>query len=251
MYNATAGEVPQFPRTTSPVSFTYCNRRIHRGKLFNAVVDLEFTYLFMQRDVCSSAGVWNHLFSPDKPQVESVLADFRKFSGKVDILYNLTAFSFRCRAFWDKYMGILVLLYDEAHYEKLLRANSRKKAFRNIAGHWNEFSLPIQKCLGKVLYDRRVNSDQDDRVTEILKDAVVLFPHPFLDMFFLLLRELDAIRTAEAHGAGMLRKWSLSMLPLERTRDFGLINHWNLANSFVKALRETVLAFAVAPRQQG
>ena len=69
----------------------------------------------------------------------------------------------------------------------------------------------------------------------------IAFPSPFIETFLELIENLDIIRTAEAHGTGMLRKWSLSTLPLEKTRDFGLINHWNMANDFMKALQKTLL----------
>ena len=47
--------------------------------------------------------------------------------------------------------------------------------------------------------------------------------------------------TAEAHGAGTLRKWSFAMLPLHESKDAWLINHWNIATGFTHALRRTLL----------
>ena len=221
--------------------YSYCQGHCSNEKLFNAVIDLEFTYLFMMRDCGSSAGVWNQRFSPDKPQVETVLKDFNKFSGKMDILYHLTSFSFRCRAFWDKYMGILILLYDEKNYDRYCEARSRKNMFKKIAKQWSTFSPHIQKCLAKVLHDRQVQVGPRNKTTELPKDDALPFPDPFLSIMSELIEELDNIRTAEAHGTGRLRKWSLSMFPLDKSRDFGLINHWNIANSFMHAFRQTIL----------
>ena len=221
--------------------YSYCQTHCANGQLFNAVVDLELTYLFMKRDCDSSAGIWNQWFSPDKPQVETVLKDLNKFSGKMDILYHFTSFSLRCRAFWDKYMGTLILLYDAKNYDRYFKARSRKNAFIKIAQQWDVFSPHIQKCLAKVLHDQRIHAGLRDKTTELLKDYSIPFPYPFLSTMPALIEALDNIRTAEAHGTGMLRKWSLAMFPLDKSRDFGLINHWNIANSFMHSLRRTIL----------
>ena len=189
--------------------YSYCQRHCANEKLFYAVIDLELTYLFMNRDCGSSAGVWNQWFSPDKPQAENVLNNLNKFSGKMDILYHLTSFSFRCRAFWDKYMGILILLYDEKKYDRYFKARSRKNTFIKIAEQWDNFSPHIQKCLGELLRNQRIHAGLKDKTTELLKDYAIPFPYPFLKSMTALIDALDNIRTAEAHGTGMLRKWSL------------------------------------------
>ena len=213
--------------------YSYCQTHCANGQLFNAVVDLELTYLFMKRDCDSSAGIWNQWFSPDKPQVETVLKDLNKFSWKMDILYHFTSFSLRCRAFWDKYMGTLILLYDAKNYDRYFKARSRKNAFIKIVEQWDVFSPHIQKCLAKVLHDQRIHAGLRDKTTELPKDYSIPFPYHFLSTMPALIEALDNIRTAEAHGTGMLRKWSLAMFPLDKSRDFGLINHWNIANSFM------------------
>ena len=51
---------------------------------------------------------------------------------------------------------------------------------------------------------------------------------------------VDAVRTPEAHGSGFLRKWTLANLPIDRSRDFSLMNHWNNGNEFMQALRMTI-----------
>jgi len=51
------------------------------------------------------------------------------------------------------------------------------------------------------------------------------FPDPFLGILGEIVNQVDAVRTPEAHGAGLLRKWTLANLPLDRSRDFGLMNH--------------------------
>ena len=82
------------------------------GKLLNAYVDLELTYLFTMKDSLLAGGAYNRLHDRGKIALGSVLDDFELFSGKLDVLYALSALSFRMRAFWDKYLGVLFLLYE-------------------------------------------------------------------------------------------------------------------------------------------
>ncbi len=217
--------------------YSHCQEHCGSGRLFNAVIDLEFTYLFMHMDVCRCAGIWNERFSPKHPQADSVLHDLNKFSGKMDILCSFNSFAFRCRSFWDKYLGIMILLYEEEKYDQYSKGLSRKKAFRKIATEWSEISPHFRTSLERTVVDL----SQESRKNTILSKEGIPFPSPFIEMLLDLIESLDIVRTAEAHGTGMLRKWSLSTLPLEETRDFGLINHWNIANTFMKALRKTLL----------
>ena len=234
------------PKNYLTTVFSYSQNHGADGRLFNAVVDLEFTYLFMRRDVRASAGMWNERFSPKHPQVDSILHDFHKFSGKMDILYSLNSFAFRCRAFWDKYLGLLILLYDEEKYDRYFKGQSRKKAFQKIARIWTDLSPHFRTCLAETLDNLRSQSGiKTNLVTESTIEDIP-FPSPFIEILLNLIEGLDSIRTAEAHGTGVLRKWSLSTLPLDKTRDFGLIDHWNMANRFMKALQKTVLDRAAA-----
>ena len=221
--------------------YSYCQNHCADGRLFSAVIDLEFTYLFMRRDVNTSARIWNERFSPKHPQVDSILNDFHSFSGKMDILYSLNSFAFRCRAFWDKYLGILILLYDEEKYDQYSKGQSRKRAFKRIASAWTELSPHIRTCLSKTVYDLRSQSETKTTLATELSGQAIPFPSPFIEILLDLIDRLDLVRTAEAHGTGMLRKWSLSTLPLEKTQDFGLINHWNIANGFMGALHKALL----------
>ncbi|MGB3298010.1 MAG: hypothetical protein WBA76_07055, partial [Phormidesmis sp.] len=117
------------------------------SKIFTSVMDLELTYLFMMKDVMKAGGVWNQRFSKGKLEGGSILDDYGKFRGKVDILEGFTSFTYRCRAFWDKYMGLLVLIYSPDDYEKYCSAKSRKNKFRTICSKWENFSPEIQKSL--------------------------------------------------------------------------------------------------------
>ena len=224
--------------------FSFSRNHEPGGKLLAAVVDLELTYLFMQRDSHAAAGVWNTVFSPAKSQPTSVLDRFDTFSGKVDILYNFTSFSMRCRSFWDKLMGILFLMYDSDNYERFLKARSRKGFFDRKARSWQTVSPHIRQCLIKEYHNilslaaKRGIPDHGmgNSSSSILGEVMPVFPQQLVR----IIDSLDEIRTAEAHGTGALRKWSLAMLPLHESKDFGLLNHWNIANSFMHHLRRAL-----------
>ena len=211
------------------------------GRIFSALIDLEMTYLFMAKDVTKSAGGWNQNFTPGKLEGGSVLDDYNKFHGKVEILDALSSFTFRSRAFWDKYMGILVLIKDPENYQKYCKAKSRKKTFKKIAAEWSDFPIKVQEALLHTLQRHEIYALSKEQLKE-----GTFYPVTFLDVLFTYIEQLDnQYRTPEAHGTGVLRKWSLSMLPLEHSRDFDLLGHWNIVNSMVRGLREHLVEQAI------
>ena len=109
------------------------------GKLLNAYVDLELTYLFMMKDSIFAGGTHNRLHDTGKIELGSVLNDFDLFAGKMNILYSLSAFSFRIRAFWDKYMGVLFLLYESQKYEEYIKSKSRKNSLLSMLRSGQKF----------------------------------------------------------------------------------------------------------------
>ena len=222
--------------------YTLSRMRRQDRRLLWAVIDFELTYLSMMRDVHGAADVWAGRFSPASPKPASVLDDFHAFAGKLDILYNMTSFTLRCRAFWDKAMGILFLLYDDSNYQAFTGSASRKRFFQKRAGSWPPLSSHLLKSLDKV--------DVVDLAAQPgLPDLAISPPHrprvasnpPFQEHLSRIIHTLDNVRTAEAHGAGTLRKWSFAMLPLHESKDAWLINHWNIATGFTHALRRTLL----------
>lgn len=215
--------------------------RINRRMLW-AVIDFELTYLSMMRDVDGAVNVWVGRFNPARPKPASVLEDFSAFAGKLDILHNMTSFALRCRAFWDKAMGILFLIYDDSNYEAFAGSSSRKRFFRKRATDWPPLSPHVLESLNRV--------DVGDLVAQPgLPDLALRPPSlpssasipPFHEHLVQIVDTLDTVRTAEAHGAGTLRKWSLAMLPLHESKDAWLVNHWNIATGFTHALRRALL----------
>lgn len=231
----------------------HCDDSRINGKLLHGYIDLGLTYLFMMKDVYQAGGKQNQLQDMGKIASGSVLKDFQLFCGKMDILDSLSSFSFRNRAFWDKYFGMLFLLYEWKKYEKFINAKSRKKYFVENARVWTGFSVNFRKRLTNVVRTWLIHSGRTDAAREIDKlNFIVEFPDPFLTLMSEVIEMSDAIRTPEAHGSGFLRKWSLANIPTDRSRDFSLINHWNVSNEFMHALRATIgdhLAQNSSPRR--
>ena len=219
--------------------------RTHRqdGRLLWAVIDLELTYLSMMRDVHGAAGVWNVRFNPASPKPASVLDDPYAFAGKLDILHNMTSFALRCRAFWDKAMGILFLLYDNSSYEAFTQSSRRKRFFNKRASSWPSLSSHLLKSLDKVdVVDLATQPGLPDRAISPPYSPRVASNPPFHEHLTQIIDTLDnKVRTAESHGAGTLRKWSFAMLPLHESKDAWLFNHWNIATGFTHALHRTLL----------
>ncbi len=237
--------IPSIPVDLFAAVYTLASTGRTDRRLLWAVIDLELTYLSMMRDVHGAAGVWAGRFSPSRSKPASVLDDFSAFAGKLDVLHNMTSFALRCRAYWDKAMGILFLLYDDSSYDRFAGASSRKRFFRKHAAGWPP--LPPQ------LLDALSNIDVADLAAQPGLPDLAITPRslpsadsipPFHEHLVQIIDTLDRVRTAEAHGAGTLRKWSLAMLPLHESKDAWLINHWNIANGFTHRLRRTLLDLA-------
>ena len=214
------------------------------GRLLHACVDLELTFLFMMKDLDLAAGTHNQLHDRGKiaSASASVLEDFELFSGKATILYAFLSLSSRTRAFWDKYMGVLFLLYDWEKSEKFFGAKkSRKKCFLKSARTWPKISLHFRKCLTNIVRTRLIHSERREVAEEIdnLK-FIVEFPDPFLEILDAEIEKVNNIRTPEVHGSGSLMNWSFANFPIDKSKDFALINHWNVANEFMQALRATI-----------
>ena len=142
-------------------------------------------------------------------------------------------------------MGVLFLLHDEDNYDRFMGAKSRKRFFERHAKSWTAVSPHIRQCLTKAyddIPDSMLNRGPPDRalgapLSGTRREVEPVFPGDLVR----LIDALDRIRTAEAHGTGTLRKWSLAMQPLHESKDFSLIHHWNIANSFMHHVRRALL----------
>ena len=134
--------------------YIYCRNHQPDGRLFVAILDLELTYLSMERDRLEHAGIWNLQFAPPRPLPDDVLHKADVFAAKFDILHASTGFAVRCRAFWDKAIGILFLLYDQPSYQSFAKADKRLRFFRQRAAHWPPISAHLANTLNKIDVDK-------------------------------------------------------------------------------------------------
>ena len=197
------------------------------NRLFAAAYDLEITFLFMEVDTCEAAGTHNLQFAPGRAHEDSVpLLDDAAFGGKMDNLGHLTAFALRCRAFWDKVMGVLFLLCEPAKYEAFTRASRRKRFFAKNAAEWPDPPPHLLRFL------------EDSNFRGL--DPNPRFPH----ILERVMEHLDGIRTAEAHGTGTLRKSTLGTVPIDESGHASLLAHYNIALGTMRALRRTLEGLA-------
>lgn len=165
------------------------------GRVFTSLLDIYLNLHMIYLDLTSVGGTWNSNFSKGKLEGGSVLDSNAKFFGKMDIHRFASAFILRYRAIWDKIMGLLLLLFLPSAYDGFSKSKSKKKSFREAA-------LKIDEI-----------------------------PHEFVAGLLEALEKFDnKFRTAEAHGTGALRKWSLTMEGFEDNPMFELIGHWNFLN---------------------
>lgn len=139
------------------------------GRLFSAILDLKITYAFVFIDyqrIVPGLKVINQKETPD------VLADSMSFKEKMNLLHGHIDMAIRYRSFYDKFMGVLVLLLCPDKYNKFASARSHKSDFRKLMeGH--------------------IDSEN-------------------LDSLYTIISGLDNdFRTAEAHQTGRMRKWVL------------------------------------------
>jgi hypothetical protein len=137
------------------------------GRIMAALVDLKLTFHFFANDFSYAGGVFNEQLH------EKVLAgrtEAQIVASKILFLRYLNAFVLRCRSFWDKAMGLMVLALNQDEYENFLSSHSRRAAFKKaMQNHLAEESVASIDTLIGVLDDK--------------------------------------FRTAEAHQTGTLRTW--------------------------------------------
>lgn len=214
-------------------------------------------------DVQTPGGLWNQVLSADYSD-KTILTDFSTFRARMAILDSFNSMALRLRACWDKYMGILVLLHETDMYDAYFSASSRTRKFKTLAKGWASSIAPdILRAITTVTRNWIVYATTNMRNNPTLPDADITavnqvleylnhnnleFPEPALDQMLTHIRLVDQIRTAEAHGPGLLRKWSLASLPPGASRDFSLYNYWNDFLHYMSGLHKTLSALVVDVR---
>jgi hypothetical protein len=130
----------------------------------------------------------------------SILDSDLEFFARIDFHRVCSSFILRYRALWDKIMGFLVLTFIPQKYKDYENAKSRKRTFKKIV-------------------NTLIESDTEKhRVFNIFAEEII----PILEGFD------NVYRTPEAHGTGVLRKWSFSNLSFQDDPSFDLIlDYWN------------------------
>ena len=220
-------------------AFIYSQNHPSGGRLMNAIVDLELIHLFMYKDSHIAGGTWNNLSSlnlSNKP----ILTDITSFSSRVDILYVLNSFALRCRAFWDKYMGLLVLLCDESKYDIYCGSRSKKRTFKKMAENWTNLPKSIRLATIDITKLLMITLKSERNFSKELELEILSVPKCSVDLIDFIITSLDSLRTPEDHGAGTLRKSILSTMSVDVSKGFQLLHHWNFSIYYVKSLRQTI-----------
>lgn len=196
-YSKTAFQTP-LPHISLIDAYDYLQARSDGGRVFTALLDLQINSLLVFADIYSMGATWNRLFSKGKLEGGSVLDSRIKFDGKMEIHRSNTSFVLRYRAIWDKIMGLMILMHTPVQYENFMKAKSRKKEFIKIA---------------------KASKFADEVFLNNLEELLTSFDNKF--------------RTAEAHGSGVLRKYSFVMESLEKNPQIELVEYWNKVNQFL------------------
>lgn len=139
------------------------------GRLFSAILDLKITFALVFIDFRRTFHWFEAVNSKESP---SILTDANVFKEKITLLHDNIDMAIRFRTFYDKFMGVLVLLLCPEKYKSYLKADSHKKFFlKNMSGY--------------------IESE-------------------LLNSIFATISCLDErYRTAEVHQTGRMRKWVL------------------------------------------
>ena len=172
-------------------AFDYCMVLKENGpKLFAALLDLKITIAFLFIDGVKYAPDFNALNRKDGI---NILEDEALFNKKMKMLHHNIDLAIRYRAFYDKFMGVTVMLLKPIKYEDYNNAKSRKKLFPDL-----------------------VKGLLDDKSIATLIEQVT-----YLD---------DNYRTPEVHQTGSMRTWVLTSQDLFLDKQLNLMNyfHWVL-----------------------
>lgn len=170
-------------------AFDYCMTLSENGaKLFAAILDLKITIAFLFIDAIRYAPDFNALNRKDGL---NILEDETLFNKKIKMLHHNIDLAIRYRAFYDKFMGLTVMLLNPSKYGEYNNTkSSRKKIFPSL-----------------------VKGFLDEESISILIEQVT-----YLD---------DKYRTPEVHKTGSMRTWVLTSQDLFLDKQLNLMNYFN------------------------
>lgn len=173
------------------LAFDYCMELEENGaKLFAALLDLKITIAFLFIDGIKYAPDFNALNRKDGA---NVLKDEALFNKKIKMLHHNIDLAIRYRAFYDKFMGIVIMLLNPSQYGKFLTKSKK------------ESSKAKFKKMTKGLLD-------DESIDTLIKQVT------YLD---------ENYRTPEVHQTGSMRTWVLTSQDLFLDKQLNLMNYFN------------------------
>lgn len=164
------------------------------GRMFAALVDLRISIALLETNAIALGRSFNDSVPFSEPGSPTV-SEERSFQLRMDMHDHSNAFVLRFRSVWDKIMGVLVLRFEPARYDWFCAAKSKKAAFRKV--------FKAHPVIPQAFVQRaeEINQSFDDR-----------------------------LRTAEAHGAGVLRKSTFTWIDLHDSPPMTLLGYWNFFN---------------------
>lgn len=188
-----------YPKYISLVpAYEQLHSRRDGGRIFTALLDLHISFILTYDDVVEIANIWNNNFSKGKLEKGSILDNEHKFIGKILIHRYFTSFVLRYRALWDKIMGLLILFFLPDKYDKFISADHRRKKFNILA-----------------------------KEITVLNEELILQINQTINEFD------NKFRTSEAHGTGVLRKWTFLMESMDENPQIEIIKFWNAISKMV------------------
>ena len=176
-----------FSAISLPAWFDKCMAIEQGGRLFAALFDLKITVAFLFIDSLKAAPDGDSMNRRDDIDILSNPVLFKK---KMKMLHENIDLVMRYRAFYDKFMGVLVLAFCPDEYDSFVKADSRNKEF------------------GKKMTDHLDPCE--------IKSLNASISH--LD---------DTFRTPEVHQTGRMRKWVLSSRDLFLDNEIDLLGYMN------------------------
>lgn len=186
-------------------AFGYCMELVETGeKLFAALLDLKITIAFLFIDAIKYAPDFNALNRKDG---SNILEDESLFNKKMRMLHHNIDLAIRYRAFYDKLMGVTVMLLNPSKYEDYNKAKSRKKLFPSLV---------------KGLLD-------DDSIATLIEQVTCLD---------------ENYRTPEVHKTGSMRTWVLTSQDLFLDKQLNLMNYFNWVLGYADWIDEVIADIA-------
>lgn len=185
-------------------AFDYCMSLSNNGgKLFAAILDLKITIAFLFIDAIKYAPDFN---AQNRKDGSNILEDDALFNKKIKMLHHNIDLAIRYRAFYEKLMGIVIMLRTPLQYEYFIdkdRKKSTKVKFKEIT----------------------VGYVEDTFVFALIEQAT------YLD---------EKYRTPEVHKTGSMRTWVLTSQDLFLDRQLNLMNYFNWVLGYADWIDEVI-----------